>query len=28
VGIMYMIYQQLENDKALEAYPKLNKLLS
>ncbi|MGC8676417.1 MAG: preprotein translocase subunit SecY [Candidatus Micrarchaeia archaeon] len=28
VGIMYMIYQQIEQDKALEAYPKINKLLS
>ncbi len=28
VGIMYMVYQQLENDKALEAYPKINKMLS
>jgi preprotein translocase subunit SecY len=28
VGIMYMVYQQLEQEHALEAYPELNKLLS
>lgn len=28
VGIMYMVYQQLEQEHALEAYPQLNKLLS
>ena len=28
VGIMYMIYQQLEQEHALEGYPQLNKLLS
>lgn len=28
VGIMYMVYQQLEQEHALEQYPELNKLLS
>lgn len=28
VGIMYMVYQQLEQEHALEGYPQLNKLLS
>lgn len=28
VGIMYMVYQQLEHEHALEGYPELNKLLS
>ncbi len=28
VGIMYMIYQQIEQEHALEAYPQLNKFLS
>ncbi len=28
VGIMYMVYQQLEQEHALESYPKLEKLLS
>jgi preprotein translocase subunit SecY len=28
VGIMYMVYQQLEQEHALEAYPALNKILS
>ncbi len=28
VGIMYMVYQQLEQENALEGYPELNKLLS
>ena len=28
VGIMYMVYQQLEQQHALDAYPRLNKLLS
>jgi preprotein translocase subunit SecY len=28
VGIMYMVYQQLEQEHALEGYPALNKLLS
>jgi len=28
VGIMYMVYQQLEQEHALDTYPQLNKLLS
>ncbi|MDE1874198.1 MAG: preprotein translocase subunit SecY [Candidatus Micrarchaeota archaeon] len=28
VGIMYMVYQQLEQEHALEQYPQLNKMLS
>jgi len=28
VGIMYMIYQQIEQEHSLDAFPKLNKLLS
>ncbi len=28
VGIMYMLYQQIEQEHALEAYPKINELLS
>ncbi|MEM3781353.1 MAG: preprotein translocase subunit SecY [Candidatus Micrarchaeaceae archaeon] len=28
VGIMYMVYQQIEQENALEAYPQINKLLS
>ena len=28
VGIMYMVYQQMEQEHALEGYPQLNKLLS
>ncbi|MEM3228029.1 MAG: hypothetical protein QW549_00335, partial [Candidatus Micrarchaeaceae archaeon] len=28
VGIMYMVYQQIEQDRALESMPNINKLLS
>jgi len=28
VGILYMVYQQLEQEHALEAFPRINKMLS